>query len=143
MVRSKQFNIRFRLDNPIDQEVFKVLDDLNVSIHKSKNRFVINALYDYINGYGAEYLEKQAKRENYITVEEYEKKRAEDREQIRNEVYQDLIRFLAMVNVSRTVAEAQSEQRGNGYTNETNNLAGTEIPNELPKEMMDDIMTWS
>lgn len=82
MVRSKQFNIRFRLDNPIDQEVFKVLDNLNLSIHKSKNRFVITALYDYINGYGAEYLEKQAKRENYITVEEDEKKRAEDREQI-------------------------------------------------------------
>ena len=143
MVRSKQFNIRFRLDNPIDQEVFKVLHDLNVSIHKSKNRFVINALYDYINGYGAEHLVKQAKRENYITVEEYEKKRAEDREQIRNEVYQDLIRFLATVNVSRTVLEAQSEQSRNGYTNEPINSAGTETPNELPKEMMDDIMTWS
>jgi len=48
MVRSKQFNIRFRLDNPIDQEVFKVLDDLNVSIHKSKNRYHFeNMVADY------------------------------------------------------------------------------------------------
>ena len=68
MVRSKQFNVRFRLDNPIDQEVFKVLDDLNVSIHKSKNRFVINALYDYINGYGAEYLEKQERTEEPVNI---------------------------------------------------------------------------
>lgn len=143
MVRSKQFNIRFRLDNPIDQEVFKVLDNLNLSIHKSKNRFVITALYDYINGYGAEYLEKQAKRENYITVEEYEKKRAEDREQIRNEVYQDLIRFLATVNVSRTVAEIQSEKQTGSYTAGTNPMPNNEPQAELPSAMMDDIMKWS
>lgn len=143
MVRSKQFNIRFCLDNPIDQEVFKALDNLNVSIHKSKNRFVIKALYDYINGYGAEYLEKQAKRENYITVEEYEKKRAEDREQIRNEVYQDLIRFLATVNVSRTVAEIQSEKQTGSYTAGTNPMPNNEPQAELPSAMMDDIMKWS
>jgi len=143
MVRYKQFNLRFCLDNPIDREVFKVLNNLNLSIHKSKNRFIMNALHDYINGYGTEYLEKQAKRENYITVEEYEKKRAEDREQIRNEVYQDLIRFLATVNVSRTVAEIQSEKQTGSYTAETNPMPNNEPQAELPSAMMDDIMKWS
>ena len=143
MVRYKQFNLRFCLDNPIDREVFKVLNNLNLSIHKSKNRFIMNALHDYINGYGTEYLEKQAKSENYVTVEEYERQRAEDREQIRNEVYQDLIRFLATVNVSRTVAEAQSERRSGGYTDGPNLMPNSEPQTELPSEMLDDIMKWS
>lgn len=110
-------------------------------------RLLINqfrdALYDYIHGYGAEYLEKQAKRENYITVEEYEKKRAEDREQIRNEVYQDLIRFLATVNVSRTVAEIQSEKQTGSYTAGTNPMLNNEPQAVLLSAMMDDIMKWS
>ena len=143
MAHYKQFNIRFCLDNPMDRAVYKAIDDLDLTIHKSKNRFIMKCLYDCINGYGIKYLERQGKRESYVTVEEYERQRAEDREQIRNEVYQDLIRFLATVNVSRTVLEAQSEQSRNGYTNEPINSAGTETPNELPKEMMDDIMTWS
>lgn len=36
MVRSKQFNIRFCLDNPMDRAVYKAIDDLDLTIHKSK-----------------------------------------------------------------------------------------------------------
>lgn len=143
MAHYKQFNLRFCLDNPIDRAVYKVIDDLDLTIHKSKNRFVMKCLYDCINGYGKEYLERKAKRENYITVEEYERKRAEDREQIRNEVYQDLIRFLATVNVSRTVAEVQSEKQTGSYTAGINPMPNNEPQAELPSAMMDDIMKWS
>ena len=108
-----------------------------------ENALAFTCVINYINGYGAEYLEKQAKRENYITVEEYEKKRAEDRGQIRNEVYQDLIRFLATVNVSRTVAEAKSEKQNGSYTVGTNPMPNDEPQAELPSAMMDDIMKWS
>lgn len=143
MAHYKQFNLRFCLDNPIDRAVYKVIDDLDLTIHKSKNRFIMKCVYDCINGYGKEYLERKAKRENYITVEEYERKRAEDREQIRNEVYQDLIRFLATVNVSRTVAEAQTDNRSTGYTDEAPLMPQSESRNGLPEEMMENIMKWS
>ncbi len=47
--RCRHISVRLNPDDPKHVHIIDVLDDLNLDVHKSKNRFLVNALVYYIN----------------------------------------------------------------------------------------------
>lgn len=45
------FSLRLNLDNEQHMRIYKVLHDLNVDIHKSKNQFMVEALDFYLRSF--------------------------------------------------------------------------------------------
>lgn len=134
-----QVNVRFALDEPEEKKLFEIIDDLDLGVHKSKNKFILDAIKAYVNNYGEEYLCESARKENYVTREVFEAKIAEIKYEVSKEVYQEIIKFVATSGLTNMIISPQEK-----VTNErkvesiTSNVAGS--PTE---EMMEDIMKWS
>ena len=144
MARKKygQVSLRFALDNPTERRLFKVVDDLDLTIHKSKNRFILKALEHYVDGYGEDSLTKQSKRENYITREEHEEAIQRIKNEVRTELYQEVVLFLAKATVANAVTSAQTIN-SIPQESETMNSHNFTEENAPTEEMMEDIMKWS
>lgn len=145
MARKKygQVSLRFALDNPTERRLFKVVDDLDLSIHKSKNRFIMKALENYVDGYGAENLTETSKREHYITREEHEAAIECIKNEVRTELYQEVVLFLAKATVANAVTNSQVPVQ----VQEVDKCESVEeystVENAPTDEMMENIMKWS
>ena len=109
------FSLRLNLDNEQHMRIYKVLHDLNVDIHKSKNQFMVEALDFYIRSFEEEELVKnativQAKKQGCISRDEFENFKAEIKIEIRNEMIQLLGSMIVgkQINVAQTVTEVST-----------------------------------
>lgn len=72
-----QCNFRLNLNNPNHLKIYRVFEDLNKDIHKSRTNFIIEALLAYITEASSDKLtkggaEEMAKREGYVTRKEFD-----------------------------------------------------------------------
>ncbi|MHB8129035.1 MAG: hypothetical protein ACYDEX_08570 [Mobilitalea sp.] len=109
------FSLRLNLDNEQHMRIYKVLHDLNVDIHKSKNQFMVEALDFYIRSFEEEKLVKnatiaQAKKQGWISRDDFENFKAEIKIEIRNEMIQLLGSMIVgkQFNVAQTVTEVST-----------------------------------
>ena len=82
-------SLRLNLDNEQHMRVEKVLSKLNLSVHKSINQFLVDAVDAYIKKLeGTEpTYEKQERKENfYVTTEDLHKLRNEIRDELQKEI---------------------------------------------------------
>lgn len=136
-----QVNVRFSLDDPEEKKLFEIIDDLDLGVHKSKNKFVLDAIKAYVNNYGEEYLCESARKENYVTCEALETRIADVKYEVSKEVYQEIIKFVAtsglisMIATQRCSVSSINEQLDKNFS-----VGSNGAPTD---EMMEDIMKWS
>jgi hypothetical protein len=109
------FSLRLNLDNEQHMRIYKVLHDLNVDIHKSKNQFMVEALDFYIRSFEEDDLVKNAmmtnaNKQGWVSKNDFDDFRTEMKVEIRNELIQLLGAMIAgkQINVAQTVSEVST-----------------------------------
>ena len=140
----RHYNFRLNYDNPKHVDIIDILDDLNLSVHKSKNNFICNAIEYYVDALDRGDLtnkakeKREAERAQIVTKKDLER----FREEIFTELYREVFRVLGSANITvgspmengRTVTEEQAEQG-----------AGDDISNALGQydNILAQVMSWS
>ena len=92
-------SLRLNLDNEQHMRVERVLSKLNLSVHKSINQFLVDAVDAYIRkleGTEPAYEEKpERKEQSYVTTEDLDRLRDEIRDEMQKEIIQILGSALA------------------------------------------------
>lgn len=109
------FNLRLNLGNEQHLRIYKVLHDLNVDIHKSKNQFIVEALDFYIRSFEDDDLVKnaamtRAKKQGWVSRNDFENFKTEMKVEVRNELIHLLGSMITgkQINVSEGVTQATS-----------------------------------
>ena len=95
MARKKcvQLTLRFRLNDEKERQLYKAVDEVDKSIYKSKNKFIMDAIDAYVNGTGVSFSET-SQGGIYVTQEQFQEMIAKVKNEIRIELYQDLLLYL-------------------------------------------------
>ena len=112
------YNLRLNLDNEQHMRIYKVLSDLNLAIHKSKNKFIVEALDFYIRSFDEEDLVKKvaqarAKKQGWVSRNDFESLKAEMKIEVRNEIIQLLGSMILgnQINVLQpTIEDTKADQ---------------------------------
>ncbi|MCR5213865.1 MAG: hypothetical protein K6E10_05580 [Eubacterium sp.] len=117
--RCRHISVRLNPDDPKHVHIIDVLDDLNLDVHKSKNRFLVNALVYYINSMESgtlTYTEVKRKQEmeTYVTRKELEEALYINREAVRRELYEDIIRMFGNVIMRAETGDNKPDNHTNG-----------------------------
>lgn len=132
----EQFCLRFSMDNPQHVKLFRIINDLDMDIYRSKNQFIMEALDAYVSGGSEEDFrtKKADSKEAYVTKKEMEHMKAELREDIRKELYRDLIVHMADTLMGAVVRQPViAEQEGTDVKKEEHPVS---------EEMMENVMKW-
>ena len=128
------FMLRFSLINDQHVAVMNMLDERVKSDKRSKNQIVMDAL-EY-------YFQREMNGQDFVDMQTFESRIAGEREKLRAEIYQDVIRFLAG-NVlgggvrTATIKPAEQEPKS---TEETENDYSEYGDNGVK---MEDVVKWS
>lgn len=147
----EQFCLRFSMDNRQHTKLYRVMENLDPEIYKSKNQFIMNALEHYVDGCGEDNLTLKGRKKTeveYLSKEEFLKERQKIKDEIRIELYQELIAYLA--NSSMAGAMRQAVGALHPVAEKTLSDAGrTEQEADSPEgisnvsEVIEDVMKWS
>lgn len=85
------FTLRFSLLNDQHVAVMNMLDELAETDQRSKNQILMDALEYYFR----HSTEEETAGKSYVENEVFERRLTEEREKLRIEIYQDVIRFIA------------------------------------------------
>lgn len=146
MARKKyeQICVRFSLEDEKDRQLYKILDDLNHDIHKSRNRFIKNAIEAYVNGYGVERIVKNPEKKEFLTQNDLDNRIEQIKNQLRTELYQELLEILLKSGVANIITSVNNKSnvalQNDNVSNEFNESTNTVSASD---EMMEDIMKWS
>jgi hypothetical protein len=99
------FSLRLNLDNEQHIRIYKVLHELNVDIHKSKNQFMVEALDFYIRSFEEDDLLKnamiaKANKQGWVSKSDFEEFKTEMKVEVRNELIQLLGGMIAGKNIN-------------------------------------------
>lgn len=138
-----QLTLRFRLNDEKERRLFKIVDDVDKNIYKSKNKFIMDALDAYINGTGKS-LHEDAETGIYVTESQLKEKLEKMRNEIRVELYQELVVFLAKSGVTAALINANAVQSINEVPSPVGVIQESkQDENDIPAEMLADIEKWS
>ena len=139
--------ITFRLsrNNPRHKRIIQILSDLNREIYPTKTRFIVEALDSYIEGIMSDEAtnvgkqREESQKKKYISREEYERDKISLKESIRRDLYEDMLKVMSSVVLSRAGATEQVvfpalEDRGVAPP------GGSEEKSEVDLTQYDDIM---
>lgn len=141
MAKNKLFvpiTLRFSLINDQHVEVMNMLDELAETDKRSKNQIVMDALEYYFR----QGTDEETSSQTYIDTAAFESRLSEEREKLRLEIYQDVIRFIAGSALSGGVKTVIMEPEGM-------EIQGQKQKSEDYEEfgdngvMMKDVMKWS
>ena len=59
----EQFCLRFSMENPTHVKLFRIINNLDSDIYRSKNQFIMEALETYVSGKSIDELCKKEKQE--------------------------------------------------------------------------------
>ena len=89
----RHFTLRLNYSNPEHMKVLGILDNLNTDIHKSKNRFIINAILYYVGSLNNEStFSGNADILSYVTDKELEGKLKELKSELKSEIYEEILK---------------------------------------------------
>jgi len=96
------YSFRLNLDNPQHRKINKVIKDLNLSIFKSKNQFIADAVEAYIDSFERDDVTEEgrtqkAKRMGYVSRSDLEQIKEEMRYELMSEVRNEVIKLLGGV----------------------------------------------
>ena len=142
--------IRFRKSDKRESAILRVLEDLNLDIHKSVNQFVIDAVEYYIAHFDDKELigpTSDAGKQRYISRVEMnrELQRIEDeikagKEEIRTQLYEDMLKlFIGSANMVNRSVIVQNEDTGNKQPGDRDTVQHA----EEDESVIDDVMKWS
>ena len=141
--KSVQLTLRFRLNDEKERQLYKAVDEVDKSIYKSKNKFIMDAIDAYVNGTGVSFSEA-SQGGIYVTQEQFQEMIAKVKNEIRIELYQELIVFLAKSGVSAALLNASAMQNTDTITNPVEEISTQSHKEEsIPAEILADIEKWS
>lgn len=89
----KHITVRLNYSNPEHMKVLGILDNLNMDIYKSKNRFIIEAILYYVDNLSNEItLNKLTGKSAYVSEQELEEKLKELKKELKSEIYEEILR---------------------------------------------------
>ena len=148
----KAFSIRFRKTDKREAAILRVLEDLNLDIHKSINQFIVDAVEYYIAHFDDKELigpTADAGKQRYISRVEFNEaimkmnNDLEDaKEEIKNQLYEEMLKLIiggSFMNVNAVLPQT------NNIANEKTNVeTEKQTQNEEEDEsLIDDVMKWS
>ncbi|MBO5088792.1 MAG: hypothetical protein J6C01_08960 [Lachnospiraceae bacterium] len=141
---SVQTIVRFSLEDERDRRIYKTLNELNLDIHKSKNKFIKNAIDAYINGINADNSPFMYAGNAGVTEKALEMRLEQIKSEIRTELYQEFMAVFMKAGLNNLSLGTQQMMP----MQQANILVPTEKENEVldnapTEEMMEDIMKWS
>lgn len=141
---SVQTIVRFSLEDERDRRIYKTLNELNLDIHKSKNKFIKNAIDAYINGINADNSPFMYAGNAGVTEKALEMRLEQIKSEIRTELYQEFMAVFMKAGLNNLSLGTQQMMP----MQQANILVPTEKENEVldnapTDEMMEDIMKWS
>lgn len=147
----EQFCLRFSMDNRQHTKLYRVMENLDPEIYKSKNQFIMNALEHYVDGCGEDNLTIKGRKKSeveYLSKEEFLEDRQKIKDEIRIELYQELIVYLAnssMAGAMRQVAGAINPVAENTLSDvgRTEQEADSTEGISNVSEVIEDVMKWS
>lgn len=145
MARKKygQETLRFTLADEKERRLYKLVNSLDKSIYGSKNSFIISAIEAYIDGNQSGFSE-EGKNSLYVTREEFQTLREKMKNEIRIELYQELIVFLAKSGVSAALINANAMHSMDTTSNPVEDITTNgNTQDNIPAEMLADIEKWS
>ena len=95
----RHLSVRLNYSNPEHLRIMRILDDLNLSVHKSKNQFIVKAVLYYMDALESGSLTNAAERKRQEEVRQYvtEKKLQDElskiKSTVRTELYEDVLRM--------------------------------------------------
>ena len=89
----RHFTVRLSYNNPEHMKVLGILDNLNKDMHKSKNRFIVNAILYYVDSLNNEStISGNAVKSSYVTEKELEGKLKELKSELKSEIYEEILK---------------------------------------------------
>ena len=108
MTVCSKYTVRLNPNNPRHASILRILNDLNKDIYPTKAAFILEALASYVEniiGENATNVGKQreeSRKIQYISREEYERDKISLRDDIRRELYEDMLRVMSSVVLNRS-----------------------------------------
>lgn len=138
----EQVCLRFSLEDERDKRLYKILTELNLGIHKSKNKFIKNAIDAYVNGTNSENTYVSPKNDKALTERDLNLRLEQMKNEIRMELYQEmLVMFMkAGLSSASTLHSNTSSQDSEQIVSDSQKDMGENAPTD---EMMENIMKWS
>ena len=146
----QRFTLRFRKNNKREAAILRVLDDLNLEIHKSKNQFIVDAIEYYMAHFDDKELigpTADAGKQRYISrtemngiLEDINDDIQVAKDEIRSQLYEDMLKlFIGGSNFMNAALTIQTNN--NSFPSEVAqpNLEQSEEDDSL----VDDVMKWS
>lgn len=102
--------LRLNLQNEQHLRIQKVLANLDKSIHKSENQFIIKAVDFYIRSFEEDDIidrTRQEQNKKYLTIDDF----ADMRREIAGELKDEIIRLLASALVGSPIAKTQENMQ--------------------------------
>ena len=151
MADYKKFSLRLDYDNPEHDQIMTVLDNVDKERYKSKTQFVICALKHYIDFLnienGEEILKERTKNleEILITRREFEDRMALMKEEVKSELYEDIIRIIGSAGKMPEIKAGEQVSSSSQGDPESGFESSDTIENDLAKYsgIMDSVMSWS
>lgn len=146
----KSMTFRLRKNDKREAAIIRVLDDLNLNIHKSINQFIIDAIEYYIAHFDDHELigpTSDAGKRRYVTrvemneaLEKITDEVQTTKEEIKNQLFEEMLKlFVGGMNISNRSVIIHSEDSNMTQPNE----GVTEQEVEEDKSLIDDVMKWS
>ncbi len=141
---SVQAIVRFSLVDERDRRLYKALNELNLDIHKSRNKFIKNAIDAYINGMNAENSPFLSGSNGGVTEKELETRLEQIKSEIRMELYQEFLAVFMKAGLNSFNIGTQQISSVPQINLSVSADKDNDIPENAPTdEMMEDIMKWS
>ncbi len=144
----RHVTVRLSYDNPEHMKIMGILDDLNLSVHRSKNQFIINAIGYYVdmleNGDLTNAAAKKSEETRYITEQTFEEELSKMKSAVRTEIYEDIIRFLGSGMVISKMGFSETDRFQKNDRSEAEK-AEENVPDTLSRfdNVMQHVMDWS
>ena len=89
----EQFCLRFSMENPTHVKLFRIINNLDSDIYRSKNQFIMEALEAYVSGKSIDELCKKEKQEEEapLTKQDLLEFGNQMREDLKQELYQEML----------------------------------------------------
>lgn len=129
-------------DDPDQAKILDVIDNLNLDVHKSINKFIIKALKHYIDSADDVLINGSPNSQEYVTREEFEKRidecdtRIDEMEKnVKDSLYKEVFQ---MLTGTLLVSNSPMYRGQNGFpvsqNNDTNGMDGEDINETVKKE---------
>lgn len=108
----EQFCLRFSMENPTHVKLFRIINNLDSDIYRSKNQFIMEALEAYVSGKSIDELCKKEKQEEEapLTKQDLLEFGNQMREDLKQELYQEMLVRIADTMMSAIMRQPNGMQ---------------------------------